>query len=156
MTSTLRHEHIVRINDPQNVISPWLTREQLWRGLHHTVVAPQVVDDSIDAANVCEIAPGRLRREIYRGPHCLADEVELAPEHSLIIRADCNSSFAGSSLTICIEEPAPEVLFVRFIYEVCGLADVRDEEEDHARRSAYQASDIERIRQARRFSVALH
>lgn len=156
MTSTLRHEHIVRINDPQNVVSPWLTREQLWRGLHHTVVAPQVVDDSIDAANVCEIGPGRLRREIHRGPHCLADEVELAPGHSLIIRADCNGSFAGSSLTIRIEEPAPEVLFVRFTYEICGLADVRDEDEDHARCSAYQASDIERIRQVRRFSVAFH
>ena len=151
--STLRHEHIVRINDPDNIVSPWLTREQLWRGLHHTIVAPQTVDESIDTANVSEIAPGRLRREIHRGPHCLADEVELAPGDSVIIRADCKGSFAGSSLTIRIEEPAPEMLFVRFTYDVCGLEEVRDEQEDDARCSAYHSSDIERIRQVRRLAL---
>lgn len=156
MATTLRHEHIVRINDPENIVSPWLTREQLWRGLHHTVVIPQVLDQSIDAAEVLEIAPGRLRREIHRGACCLADEVEFTPNDSLTIRADAAGSFAGSSLTMRIEEPAPEALFVRFTYEVCGLADVRDEEEDHARRCAYHASDIERIRQVRRFSAGLH
>ena len=98
MTTTLRHEHIVRINDPENAAAPWLTRQQLWRGLHHTVVIPQLLDESIDAADVCEIAPGRLRREIHRGPHCLADEVEVTPNHCLTIRADTTGLFAGSSL----------------------------------------------------------
>ena len=79
MASTLRHEHIVRINDPENIVSPWLTREQVWRGLHHTVVIPQVLDQSIDAADVHEIGPGRLRRQIHRGSYCLADEVEFTP-----------------------------------------------------------------------------
>jgi hypothetical protein len=156
MASTLRHEHIVRINDPENLVSPWLTREQVWRGLHHTIVIPQVLDQSIDAADVHEIGPGRLRRQIHRGSYCLADEVEFTPNDSLTIRADAAGLFAGSTLTIRIEEPAPEALFVRFIYEVCGLADMRDEEEDHARRSAYHASDIERIRQVRRFSAEYH
>jgi hypothetical protein len=74
----------------------------------------------------------------------------------LTIRADSAGLFAGSTLTIRIEEPAPEALFVRLTYEVCGLADVRDDEEDNARRSAYHASDIERIRQVRRFSAEMH
>jgi hypothetical protein len=156
MASTLRHEHIVRINDPENIVSPWLTREQLWLGLHHTVVIPQVLDQSIDAADVHEIGPGRLRRQIHRGSYCLADEVEFTPNDSLTIRADASGLFAGSTLTMRIEEPAPEALFVRFTYEVCGLADARDEDEDHARRSAYHASDIERIRQVRRFSAKCH
>lgn len=156
MTTTLRHEHLVRINDPNNAAAPWLTRQQLWRGLHHTVVIPQLLDASIDTADVCEIAPGRLRREIRRGPHCLADEVEVTPNHCLTIRADATGLFAGSSLTIRIEEPAPEALFVRFTYEICGLADTRDQEEDNARCSAYHASDIERIRQVRRLVVSLH
>jgi hypothetical protein len=156
MATTLRHEHIVRINDPENRVSPWLTREQLWRGLHHTVAIPQVLDESIDTADVHEIAPCRLRRQIHRGNSCCADEVEFTPSVSLTIRADDAGLFAGSTLTIRIEEPAPEALFVRFTYELCGLADVRDEEEDHARRSAYHASDIERIRQVRRFSARIH
>ena len=56
-------------------------------------------------------------------------------------------------MTIRIEEPAPEMLFVRFTYDVCGLEAVRDEQEDTARCSAYHSLDIERIREARRFAA---
>ena len=79
------------------------------------------------------------------------DEVELVPNESLRIRADAAGAFAGSTLTIRIEEPAPEMLFVRFTYDVCGLEDTRDEHEDNARCSAYHSLDIERIREVRRF-----
>jgi Domain of unknown function (DUF1857) len=151
MVQRLHHEHIVRINDPNNFAGDWLTREQLWAGLRHTVVTPQVLDESIDAALVQEVVPGRLRREIRRGKHSIADEVELIPNESLRIRADDCGAFAGSTLTMRIEEPAPEMLFVRFTYDLCGLADVRDEHEDTARCSAYQSSDIERIRAARQY-----
>lgn len=72
------------------------------------------------------------------------------PNESLRIRADAAGEFAGSTLTIRIEEPAPQILFVRFTYDVCGLEEVRDEEEDNARCSAYRGSDIDRIREARR------
>lgn len=153
MNQRLRHEHLVRINDPANFASAWLTREQLWAGLQHTIVAPQVLDESIDAASIQELAPGRLRREIRRGPHAFTDEVHLVSNDSMTICADPGGAFAGSTLTIRIEEPAPGILFVRFTYEICGLAEVRDEEEDNARCSAYQTSDIERIRQARRYAT---
>jgi hypothetical protein len=151
MAPSLHHEHIVRINDPANVAGAWLTREQLWAGLYHTVVAPQLLDETIDSAAIEEIALGRLRREIRRGRSAMHDEVELVPNESLRIRADATGAFAGSTLTIRIEEPAPEMLFVRFTYDVCGLEDARDEHEDNARCSAYQSLDIERIREVRRF-----
>ena len=153
MAQPLHHEHIVRINDPANLAGAWLTREQLWAGLQHTVLAPELLDESIDSASIQEIGPSRLRREIRRGRCATHDEVELVPNESLQIRADASGAFAGSTLTIRIEEPAPEMLFVRFTYEVCGLEEVRDQEEDSARCSAYHSSDIERIRQARRFVV---
>ena len=151
MAQPLHHEHIVRINDPANLAGAWLTREQLWAGLHHTVVAPEMLDETIDSASVEEIVPGRLRREIRRGRSAMSDEVELVPNESLRIRADDAGAFAGSTLTIRIEEPAPEMLFVRFTYDVCGLEDPRDEQEDNARCSAYHSLDIERIREVRRF-----
>jgi hypothetical protein len=151
MAPPLHHEHIVRINDPANVAGAWLTREQLWAGLYHTVVAPQLLDETIDSAAIEEIAAGRLRRVIRRGRAAMSDEVELVPNESLRIRADATGAFAGSTLTIRIEEPAPEMLFVRFTYDVCGLEDARDEHEDNARCSAYHALDIERIREVRRF-----
>ena len=151
MAQPLHHEHIVRINDPANIAGAWLTRAQLWAGLHHTVVAPEMLDETIDSASVEEIVPGRLRREIRRGRSAMSDEVELVPNESLRIRADADGAFAGSTLTIRIEEPAPEMLFVRFTYDVCGLEDARDEQEDTARCSAYHSLDIERIREVRRF-----
>src|SRR5687767_14854312 len=144
MASALHHEHIVRINDPANIAGAWLTREQLWAGLRHTVLAPQLLDESIDSASIQEIGFGRLRREIRRGRCATSDEVELVPNESLHIRADAGGAFAGSTLTIRIEEPAPEMLFVRFTYDVCGLEEVRDEQEDSARCSAYHRSEERR------------
>ncbi|HKQ13943.1 MAG TPA: AtaL-like protein [Steroidobacteraceae bacterium] len=152
MTQPLHHEHIVRINDPANVAGAWLTREQLWAGLQHTVIAPELIDQSIDSVSIEEIGPSRLRREIHRGHRATTDEVQLVPHESLRISADAAGEFAGSTLEIRIEEPAPEMLFVRFTYDVRGLADSRDEDEDRARRSAYQSSDIERICEARRYA----
>lgn len=153
MAQSLHHEHIVRINDPANAAGAWLTRAQLWAGLQHTVLAPELLDESIDSASIEEIVPGRLRREIRRGRSASNDEVELVPNESLRIRADAAGAFAGSTLTIRIEEPAPEMLFVRFTYDLCGLEEARDEQEDTARCSAYHESDIERIRHVRRFAV---
>jgi hypothetical protein len=153
MAQPLHHEHIVRINDPANLGGAWLTREQLWAGLRHTVLAPELLDQSIDSASIREIVPGRLRREIRRGRYAISDEVELVPNESLRIRADAAGAFAGSTLTIRIEEPAPQMLFVRFTYDVCGLEEMRDQQEDSARCSAYHSSDIERIRQVRRFAL---
>jgi hypothetical protein len=153
MAQSLHHEHIVRINDPANAAGAWLTRAQLGAGLQHTVLAPELLDESIDSASIEEIVPGRLRREIRRGRCAINDEVELVPNESLRIRADAAGAFAGSTLTIRIEEPAPEMLFVRFTYDLCGLEEVRDEQEDTARCSAYHDSDVERIRQVRRFAM---
>ena len=155
MAQPLHHEHIVRINDPANVAGAWLTREQLWAGLQYTVFAPEMLDPSIDSASIEEIVPGRLRREIRRGGSATSDEVDLVPNEWLRIRADASGAFAGSTLTIRIEEPAPEMLFVRFTYDVCGLEAVRDEHEDTARCCAYRNLDIERIRQARRYASRL-
>jgi Domain of unknown function (DUF1857) len=151
---SLHHEHLIRINDPANMAGHWLTREQLWDGLWHTVVTPQSVDTSIDAAAVEEIGPNELSREVRRGHTVFCDRVERIHQNRLTIHADTASAFAGSTLTISIEEPAPGMLFVRFTYQLFGLENDRTEEEDETRRSAYRESDIARIREARRFVAA--
>jgi hypothetical protein len=152
----MRHEHLVRINDPGIPRTAWLTRSQLWQGLLHTVTAPQCIDASIDSATInhrCDILMGRT---IVRGTLTVCDEVELVAEQRIIVRADSTGAFAGSTLLIRIEEPAPQALFVRFIYELHSNEDASTEEEDTARRSAYQSSDLERIRQARQFVSTVH
>ena len=153
---TFRHEHLVRINDPALDGTLWLTRRQLWNGLRHTVLVPQTMDPSIDHVCVREVSSCVFSREIRRGNSVATDEVTLQAEHSMTICADASGPFCGSSLVIRIEEPAPRMLFVRFIYELVCAEEDRTEEEDNARRSAYQASDIERVREARRHAGALH
>jgi hypothetical protein len=155
-TQCLHHEHLVRINDPAIPSGAWLTRRQLWEALRYTVLIPQSLDNSIDEASVSTADDnGTLRRIIRRGYSTTTDAVEVREQRSLMIRADASSSFAGSTLLIRIEEPAPEILFVRFIYDLIGLDAERTEEEDNARRDAYRASDIERVRVARCYSVAV-
>ena len=154
--TTFRHEHLVRINDPSLTGTHWLTRAQLWNGLRHTVLMPQTMDTSIDHVDVREVSGSVVRREIHRGGSVATDEVTFDAELSMTICADASGQFCGSSLTIRIEEPAPQMLFVRFVYELVGVEEDRSEEEDHARRSAYQASDIERVREVRRHAGALH
>ncbi len=156
MPGVFRHEHLVRINDPTIERALWLTRRQLWNGLRHTVMAPQAMDDSIDAVDVVEHSTGVVSRSIRRGRITATDEVTLVADHCLRICADARGEFCGSSLTIRIEEPAPDMFFVRFTYELVGVGEVRSEEEDRVRRSAYQVSDIERIREARRYAGGCH
>lgn len=150
----LRHEHLIRINDASIPPSEWLTRRQLWEGLLHTVLTPQSLDESIDAATVLERSAGVFRREIRRGGLTLVDAAELVTDESVVIRCDSQGKFGGSTFTMRIEEPEPQMLFVRFVYELFGLEDERTEEEDNARRSAYQTLDVERIREARRHAGA--
>ena len=105
--------------------------------------------------------PQLIHRKIRRGRATLSDWVELTHEESITIHADSASAFAGSTLTMRIEAPEPEpvpvpvpgTLFVRFSYVLQGLERERTAEEDAARCSAYLHSDIERIRQARKFAT---
>lgn len=154
--SQLRHEHLIRINDASITPSEWLSRSQLWEGLLHTVLQPQSLDESIDVATVQERSAGVLRREIRRGSLTWVDEAELVTDESVVIRCDSQGKFGGSTFTMRIEEPEPQMLFVRFVYELSGLEEGRTEEEDNARRSAYQTLDVERIREARRHAGRAH
>jgi hypothetical protein len=146
----LRHEHIVRVNDPANALEGFLTREQLWTGLWQTIVAPYSFDATVDECAVDHVGSDRLSRRLTRGGVTVTDEVDVVPTDSLTIRIDPNGVHAGSLLRIAIEEPAPEMLFVRFTYELVGHPTL-PAEQAAALRAAYEASDVDRIRQVRRY-----
>jgi hypothetical protein len=145
-----RHEHIVRVNDPGNALDEFLTREQLWTGLWQTIVAPYAFDGTVDACVVDHVGSGRLARRLTRGGVTVVDEVDVVPTDSLTIRIDDAGARSGSSLRIGIEEPAPGMLFVRFSYELRGQPELPAEQAT-ALRAAYEASDVDRIRQVRRY-----
>jgi hypothetical protein len=144
-----RHEHIVRVNDPANSLDGFMTREQLWTGLWQSIVAPYGFDSTVDECVVDHVGSDRLARRITRGGVTICDEVDVVPTDSLTIRIAAASIHAGSWLRIGIEEPAPEMLFVRFTYELRGQSGLPAEQAT-ALRAAYDASDMDRVRQVRR------
>jgi hypothetical protein len=146
--AAFRHEHIVRVNDPANASGEFLSREQLWTGLWQTILAPYAFDPTVDECTVDHVGSDLLERRLTRGGVTITDTVDVVPNDSLTIRA--GGAYAGSRLRIMIEEPAPRALFVRFTYDLVGHPALPAEQVS-ALKAAYEASDVDRIRQVRAY-----
>jgi hypothetical protein len=143
-------EHLVRVNDPAEPRLEWLARETLWEGLWRSVAAPAEYDPSVDRCLVETLGEGRARRRLQRGTRCDEDLLEWRHLESITVRPDLRGAFAGSSLAMRIEEPAPGVLFVRFSYQlVDGDSAAPSEAERTARHAAWRQADVARIRSVR-------
>lgn len=143
-------EHLVRINDPAEPRLEWLAREALWEGLWRSVAAPTDFDPSVDQCLLEALGEGRARRRLQRGARCDEDLLEWRHLDSITVRPDPRGAFAGSSLDMRIEEPAPGMLFVRFSYRLVGGDPVAlTEAERAARHAAWQQADLARIRTLR-------
>lgn len=143
-------EHLVRINDPAEPRLEWLAREALWDGLWRSVAAPGEHDPGVDECDLESLGEDRARRRLRRGPRLDTDLLQWRHLESITVRPDPQGPFAGSSLEMRIEEPAPGVLFVRFTYRlVGGDAEPLTEPERAARHTAWQQADLARIRTVR-------
>lgn len=145
----MRYEHIVQINDLARADIPRLERSQLWLGLVARAERPELFDPSIDSTHELGRAGNVVELALRRGSTVTRDSVTLIPEQSVVIRVGDGTGFAGSSLTIAIEEPAPQALFLRFIYELHGAAVPDDEAEQRALRQAYYYADLETVQRIR-------
>jgi hypothetical protein len=138
------YEHIVVVNDPAQpggaVVPPHALRD----GLRLLAVRPQTYDESIGEFELEVDARGVLRRTMRRGALALRDHVRLLDDdHTYEQVIDEPAPFAGSVRRIAIEQPAPGVLLLRFVYR--GKRALPDEpltaDERGALRSAYLAAD---------------
>jgi hypothetical protein len=145
----VRYEHLVQINDLEQPDIPLLERSQLWFGLLARAERPAIFDPGIDAMQVLERRENSLRRLLTRGASTTLETIRLSPEEWIEIRVGDGTDFAGSVLRIAIEEPAPQALFLRFLYELQGLTVPVDEGEQRALRQAYYFANLELVRQIR-------
>ncbi|HZW23679.1 AtaL-like protein, partial [Noviherbaspirillum sp.] len=97
-----------------------------------------------------------LSRELRYGELLVRDRVIFEPLHKVTYHVPQQEGIPESRLTMTIEEPEPDILFVRFLYD-----DGASEEQDAAeafyndfRRSAYKESDIDTIRTIREMAEA--
>ncbi len=144
----MKFEHLIEINDPLNPLIDTITREQLWRGLVLHADHPTLFMPHLDECTIDQRTETSFRRQRRYGELVIEDLVILTPLHQVRYEVSEQKDISASSLTVTIEAPSEQVLFVRFKYD-----DGHDTETDKAnalydeyKRSAYQEADIDTIR----------
>lgn len=145
----MRYEHLVQINDLTRPDLPVLERAQLWLGLLARAERPALFDPSIDSTRVLRRDGPRLERELVRGSRTTRESVRMSADSSIEIDIGGGTEFEGSVLCISIEEPQPQALFLRFIYQLVGPTVPVDDGEQRALRQAYYYSDLETVHRIR-------
>jgi Domain of unknown function (DUF1857) len=148
----MRFEHLVQINDPLMPLLTEVSRAQLWRGLVLRAEDPAqfivglegaTIDARRELSGVIE-----LERTLDYGSFKVRDRVRLMPEHRTEIRTAAGTSWPASRMTIMIEEPSPDALFLRFVYEaeseVLGEGGL-DEMTVTLRQQAYEGTDLDTV-----------
>ncbi len=144
----MNFEHLIQINDPQNPLVVSLSRDDLWRGLLHRVEDAVPFLPGLEACRVVERHSDHLLRELDFGAAVIRDRVTMASGEWVRFDILPSEQHAGGSLTITIEEPEGEQLFLRFAY-VTSLGQSNNPEElayiDYIK-SAYHQSDVDCVR----------
>jgi hypothetical protein len=152
----MKFSHLVEINDPLNPLIESLSREQLWRGLVLRAESPTDFVPYLDRCSILEKSALSMSRELHYGELVVRDHVTFHPQLQVVYHVPPQKDIPASRLTMTIEEPQPDIFFVRFDYDdgASEAADTADDFYNEFRRSAYQASDIDTIRTIRQMAEA--
>ena len=112
------------------------------------------VEDSVpflpglESCTIIERTEEWLLRELDFGPAVIQDRVTLVEQQWVRFEILPSPAHAGGSLTIAIEEPEPECLFLRFTYQTTLAENGNPEERAYGEyvKSAYHQSDVECVR----------
>ena len=147
----MHFEHLVQINDPLMPLLESLTRNQLWQGLVLRAEAPTQFVLGLEGATIHshEIHDDvhELTRTLDFGSFRVEDQVRLLRDQGSEIRTKAGPTWPASRLTITIEEPEPELLFLRFVYESdesAGEAEL-DPVIVRLREQAYESADLDTV-----------
>lgn len=147
MHANMKFNHLVEINDPLNPLLAPLTRDQLWHGLVLRAEAPTLFVPWLDSCKLVQRSSGALTRELRYGTLVVRDNVTFVPGQSVHYDVPQQKDIPASTLVMSIEEPQPDIFFVRFEYdEGSGAETTADTFYNDFRRSAYEKSDIDTIR----------
>ncbi|MGS0741829.1 SRPBCC family protein [Glaciimonas sp. GG7] len=153
----MKFTHLIEINDPLNPLIDLLTIEQLWRGLVLRAEQTMLFVAHLDECRIVEKSVDSVTRELRYGKLVIRDVVHYLPQLQVRYQVPAQADIAGSSLTMTIEQPQPDALYVRFSYaDEAPEAEPDSDEEmyNEFRRSAYLASDIDTIRVIRELADA--
>jgi hypothetical protein len=158
----MRFEHLIQINDPLMPLLDPITRAQLWQGLVRRAKDPTLFVLGLESA----VIHGRtdvgdeIARTLDFGNFQVRDRVVLRKMESTQTRVDACERFPSSRLTIAIEEPQPDLLFLRFVYEFDDpepAGEIRapaDPTTEGLRREAYRTADLDTVARIRELALA--
>ncbi len=143
----MKFEHLIEINDPLNPLIDALSITQLWRGLVLRAESPKLFVPHLDDCVIDERTDNGFRRRLRYGELVIEDRVVLEPMRQVRYQVAAQQDISESSLTMTIETPTEDTLFVRFQYEDGhdAATDAANAMYDDFRRSAYVESDIDTI-----------
>lgn len=146
--AAMKFHHLIEINDPLNPLIDPLTREQLWRGLVLRAEVPQLFIPHLDACNILDRSASSLSRELRYGNVVIRDQVNFTPQQEIVYEVPAQQDISASRLSMTIEEPQPDVFYIRFEYDdgTDDAAGSVDAYYNEFRRSAYYEADIDTIR----------
>ncbi len=144
--------HLIQVNDARNPLVDALTREQLWRGLVLRAENPLLFVLALDGFEILDRGKNELKRALHFGKLTLRDRVSLEPMRQVRYEIEPAGDSPAATLTMTIEEPQPDQLFIRFAYETLqgGAAAPMDEFYGSFARQAYVEADIDTISTIRR------
>ncbi|HVE88158.1 MAG TPA: AtaL-like protein, partial [Burkholderiaceae bacterium] len=132
-----------------------LTREQLWRGLVMRAEEPTQFVLGLEVATIHSRSHVGDEVELVRtldfGSFKVDDRVRLVPQRRSEIHTRAGPTWPASRMMIEIEEPQPELLFLRFLYESDELPGGRELDEVTAalRQQAYERADLDTVARIR-------
>ena len=144
----MNFEHLIQINDPENPMVTPLSRLQLWQGLVHRIENPLPFLPGLETCTIVERRGSEVRRELDFGPAVIEDLVTQAEMSWVRFDIQPSAAHPGGSLTISIEEPEPDSLFLRFAYRTTLASDPNSEDRAYIEyvKAAYHQSDIDCVR----------
>jgi hypothetical protein len=152
----MKFEHLIEINDILNPLADVLSSEQLWRGLVLRAESPKTFISYLDQAVILEHHDDGITRQLQFGELVIVDRVRYTHLQQVHYDVAAQKDIPQSSLRMTIEEPQPDVFFVRFMYDDGHSAadDEANELYNEYRKSAYLEADIDTIRIIRELAEA--
>lgn len=144
----MRFEHLVEINDLSNPLIPSLSRAQLWAGLLLRVENPVPFTIGLDRFEVETRYEEGVARALHFGQTVIRDRVSLIDQQQVHYEIQPEPGQTGGSLTMSIEEPEAQRLFVRFVYQMKLAKDAEPVTEEYQAflKQAYEQADLDTIR----------
>ena len=149
----MKFEHLVEINSADNPLIVPLSRDQLWRGLVTRAENPTAFVPHLDSCDIIERTEVMILRSLKYGELVIQDRVTYLEQHQIRYHVSAQKDFSDSTLTMTIEEPVENALFVRFTYEDASPDEGAEAMYNDFRRSAYRESDIDTIQIIRQMAT---